>query len=83
MKEPTMWHDLRTKPPKWKDVLVMTYNKSRKYRICHYSGEAWYDSYSGRSRNMPYRPKPKNTFRVKRWAYLEDIDKLFNQNQKK
>jgi len=76
----TIWHDLRTKPPKWKDVLVMTYSKTRKFRICHYTGNVWVDSGSGRTYIPPYkmlhRPRQKNIFRVKRWTYLEDLEKL-------
>lgn len=77
----TIWHDLRSKPKIYEDVLVVTTSKKKRFRICYYTHYGtWVDSISGYS-FVPksvkgYKPKPKNPFIIKKWAYLEDIEKL-------
>lgn len=76
----TIWHDLRSKPNIYEDVLVMTTSKNRRFRICHFTHYGtWVDSLTGvmfipKSAEQP--PSWKNSFIIKKWAYLEDIEKL-------
>jgi len=74
----TIWHDLRKKPKPYEYVLVETYTKHYPYRVCFYFEEGfWRDAYKT-SYFYPksYRkvhPNARNDFRVKRWAYINDI----------
>ena len=74
----TVWHDLRKKPKPYEYVLVETYTKHYPYRVCLYFEEGfWRDAY----KTSYFHPKSycnahpnvRNDFRVKRWAYINDI----------
>lgn len=74
----TIWHNLRKKPKPYEYVIVETYTKHYPYRVCFYFGEGfWRDAYKTSyffpksCKIQPY--KGGNDFRVKRWAYINDI----------
>lgn len=71
----TVWHNLRKKPKPYEYVLVETYTKHYPYRIClMLENGVWSDAYKT-SYCFPnhLREKYGNDFRVKRWAYINDI----------
>lgn len=72
----TVWHNLRKKPKPYEYVLVETYTKHYPYRICFMlENGVWRDAYKT-SYCFPNRLRVKyggNDFRVKRWAYINDI----------
>lgn len=73
----TIWHNLRKKPKPYEYVIVETYTKHYPYRVCFYFGEGfWMDAY----KTSYFFPKScgkisyrGNDFRVKKWAYIEDV----------
>ena len=73
----TVWHNLRNKPKPYEYVLVETYTKHYPYRICLVGeGGVWRDAYKTsyffpKSSKIQY--KRENDFRVKMWAYINDI----------
>ena len=74
----TIWHNLRKKPKPYEYVLVETYTKCYPYRICLVDeGGVWRDAYkTSYFHQKSYRkvhPNVTNDFRVKRWAYINDI----------
>lgn len=74
----TIWHNLRTKPKQYEYVLVETYTKHYPYRVCFYfEGGFWRDAYKTSyffPKSCKIQPnKEGNDFRVKRWAYINDI----------
>ena len=77
--EEKLWHDLRKKPRPYEYVLVETYSKHYPYRVCFYFEEGfWRDAYKT-SYCFPNRLRVKygdNDFRVKRWAYIKDLEQL-------
>ena len=77
----TIWHDLRKKPKPNEYILVETYTKHYPYRVCLYFEEGyWRDAYkTSYSHSKPYKMKHPNCeddFRVKRWAYINDIKNI-------
>lgn len=76
----TIWHDLRSKPKIFEPLLVMTTSKKKRYRICYYTHYGtWVDSTSRHSfipKSAKQPPSWKNSFIIRKWAYLEDIEKL-------
>ena len=75
----TVWHNLRKKPKPYEYVLVETYTKRHPYRVCFYFEEGfWRDAYKTSYfipksyRNM-HPTNARNDFKVKRWAYINDI----------
>jgi len=75
----TVWHNLRKKPKSYEYVLVETYSKHYPYRVCFYFEEGfWRDAYKTsyfitKSYRNVHPINMKNDFRVKRWAYINDI----------
>lgn len=75
----TVWHNLRKKPKSYEYVLVETYTKHYPYRVCFYFEEGfWRDAYKTsyfipKSYRNVHPINMKNGFRVKRWAYINDI----------
>ena len=73
----TIWHDLRKKPQPHEYVLVETYTKHYPYRICIYFELGyWRDAYKTSyffPKSCKRQYKIENDFRVKRWAYINDI----------
>ena len=75
----TVWHNLRKKPKPYEYVLVETYTKRYPYRVCFYFEEDfWRDAYKTsyfipKSYRNVHSTNVRNDFRVKRWAYINDI----------
>lgn len=73
----SVWHNLRTKPKQHEYVLVETYTKHYPYRVCLYFEEGyWRDAYKTSyffPKSCKMQHKGENDFRVKRWAYINDI----------
>ena len=80
----TIWHNLRKKPQSNKDVLVETYDKKMPLRVVYIdSSNVWHSSNSWCRSYQNSKEKPrgkKNDFRVKRWAYIEDVLTLWMRN---
>lgn len=74
----SVWHNLREKPKQFEYVLVETYTKHYPYRVCFYFEEGfWRDAYkTSYFYSKSYRkahPDVIDDFRVKRWAYINDV----------
>ena len=73
----TVWHDLRKKPIPLEYLLVETYTKNYPYRVCFYFEDGTFMDAYKTSYFFPKSSKvqhhKKNDFRVKRWAYINDI----------
>ena len=75
----TVWHNLQKKPKPYEYVLVETYTKHYPYRVCFYFEEGFCrDAYKTsyfitKSYRNVHPINMKNDFRVKRWAYINDI----------
>ena len=75
----TVCHNLRKNPKPYEYVLVETYTKHYQYRVCFYFEEGfWRDayktSYFHQKSYCNVHPNVRNDFRVKRWAYINDIE---------
>lgn len=72
-----IWHDLRKKPIPLEYLLVETYTKHYPYRVCVYFEDGyWRDAYKTSyffPKSYKIQHKIENDFRVKRWAYINDI----------
>lgn len=71
----SVWHNLRTKPEPYRMLLVETFSKHYHYRICFYLDNGlWRDAYkTSYYLSKSCKSPVKNDFRVKRWAYIDNI----------
>lgn len=76
----SIWHNLRKKPIPYEILLVETHSIRCPYRICLFNHYGFWSDFFRTSYYFPKSCKKKycvcNDFRVKRWAYLNDIKKL-------
>lgn len=86
MTDKKIWHDLRKTPEKWEHVLVLTGIKRYPHRICFVNDMGWwmdatktsyfYPKSCQKPPSGPYDFKETNDFKVKRWAYIKDLEQL-------
>jgi hypothetical protein len=75
-----IWHNLREKPEKWEHVLVQTGIARYPHRICFVNDMGWWMDATKTSFFFPKScdkpPHKTNDFKVKRWAYIKDLEQL-------
>lgn len=80
MADKKIWHDLRTVPEKWEHVLVLTGITRYPHRICFVNDLGWRMDATKTSFFYPKQcnkpPHKTNDFKVKRWAYIKDLEQL-------